>query len=154
MGKHLRHLELGFHSAQLAGELIGGAVIAFSTPSADLLEGRLDLAVLWDIRVSPDVRGRGVGSALFRAVETWATGKGCKELKVETQNINVAACRFYARHGCVLRAADRSAYPQFPGEVQLLWYKNLTAAGVAQHNLRAGSQRFQPTATGGITSRG
>jgi hypothetical protein len=44
---------------------------------------------------------------------------------VETQNVNVAACRFYARQGCVLTAVDPFAYPALPGEIQLLWYKDL-----------------------------
>jgi GNAT superfamily N-acetyltransferase len=90
-----------------------------------MLEGRRDLAVLWDLRVAPQVRGRGVGAALFGAVADWAVGQGCRQLKVETQNTNVAACRFYARQGCVLGALNRFAYPDLPEEVQLLWYKVL-----------------------------
>ena len=113
-------------SAWSDGRRVGGAAVAFDTPTVTMLEGRDDLAVLWDIRVAPDVRGRGVGSALFRAAERWAETKGCRQLKVETQTVNVAACRFYARHGCVLGAAHRSAYPDHPDEVQLLFYKDLS----------------------------
>lgn len=91
-----------------------------------MLEGRTDLAVLWDIRVVPAARGQGVGSALFRAAESWAAANGCSRLKIETQNINVPACRFYARHGCVLEAAHRGIYPNLPDEIQRLWYKDLT----------------------------
>ena len=47
-------------------------------------------------------------------------------MKVETQNVNVPACRFYARQGCVLGAINRFAYPDLPDEVQLLWYKTLS----------------------------
>ncbi len=39
--------------------------------------------------------------------------------------INVPACRFYAKQGCVLGAIDRYAYPDHPDEVQLLWYKEI-----------------------------
>jgi GNAT superfamily N-acetyltransferase len=60
---------------------------------------RSDLAVLWDIRVQPERRGRGVGKALFYASVDWACRRGCRQLKVETQNVNVAACRFYASQG-------------------------------------------------------
>ena len=67
-----------------------------------MLEGRHDLAVLWDIRVAPSSRRRGVGAALFCAATEWAAATGYQELKVETQNVNVAACRFYGRHGCEL----------------------------------------------------
>jgi GNAT superfamily N-acetyltransferase len=107
------------------GGLVGGAVIACRTPELALLEGRTDLALLWDIRVAPAWRGRGIGSALFRAAEEWATVREYRQLKVETQNINLAACRFYARQGCVLGEVDPRAYPGLPDETQLLWYKDL-----------------------------
>ena len=92
------------------------------------MEGRRDLSVLWDIRVAPDARGKGVGSALFERVGAWALAQGCRQLKVETQNINVRACRFYALHGCKLRAVHHAAYPELPEEIQLLWYKDLRMA--------------------------
>jgi GNAT superfamily N-acetyltransferase len=104
---------------------VGGAVIAFDTPALDLLEGRRDLAFLWDIRVAPEQRGRGVGRALLAAVEAWAGVRACRRLGVETQNVNVPACRFYARAGFELGAVRRYAYPELPDEVQLLWYKAL-----------------------------
>ena len=116
----------GLLAARAGGRRVGGAAVAFDTPGLDMLEGRRDLAVLWDIRVSPEARGLGVGSALFGAAQAWAAARGCRRLDVETQNVNVAACRFYMRRGCVLGAVDRSAYPGLPGEIQLLWYKDLT----------------------------
>ena len=113
-------------AARVEGRRVGGAVVAFSTPGLNMLERREDLAILWDIRVSPEARGQGVGSALFRAAEACARAKGCRQLQVETQNINVGACRFYARQGCVLRAVNHNAYPEIPDELQMLWYKELT----------------------------
>jgi ribosomal protein S18 acetylase RimI-like enzyme len=104
---------------------VGGVVIAFDTPGVMMLEGRRDLAVIWDIRVADGVRRQGVGSRLFRAAEAWAAARGCRQIKVETQNINVPACRFYQRQGCTLGAINRFAYPDLPDEVQLLWYKDL-----------------------------
>ncbi len=104
---------------------VGGAVIAVDTPALHMLEGRDDLAVLWDLRVAPEWRGNGVGSALFRVAASWAQRRGKMELKVETQNVNAGACRFYERKGCELRAIDRLAYPSLPHEVQFLWYKRL-----------------------------
>jgi GNAT superfamily N-acetyltransferase len=126
----------GVTAAWVAGRRVGGAVVAFRTPGLDMLEGRDDLAVLWDIRVAPEARGRGVGSALFRAAEAWARARGCRQLKVETQNVNVAACRFYARQGCVLTSVHRDAYPGLPDEIRLLWYKDLVGVGL-------GSQAYQ-----------
>lgn len=117
----------GLFAAHDGGTLVGAAAVAFDTPGVDMLEGRRDLAVLWDLRVAPEARGRGVGTALFGfgAAEAWAAARGGRQLKVETQNVNVAACRFYARAGCVLGAIHRFAYPDLPDEVQLLWYKAL-----------------------------
>ena len=112
-------------TARLAGRRVGGAVVAFDTPGLTMFEGRRDLAVLWDVRVSPDARRKGVGSALFERVEAWAQRHGCRQLKIETQNTNVGACRFYERQGCQLRAVHRGAYPELPEEIQLLWYKDL-----------------------------
>lgn len=59
-------------------------------------------------------------------MEAWAAARGCRQLKIETQNVNVPACRFYARQGCVLGAINRFAYREFPDEVQLLWYKAIS----------------------------
>jgi hypothetical protein len=47
------------------------------------------------------------------------------QLEVETQNNNVAACRFYAAMGCELRSIDRLAYPDLPDEAQLVWTKRV-----------------------------
>ncbi len=112
-------------TARVATRIVGGATVAFDTPGLTMLEGRRDLALLWDIRVSPDVRRQGVGSALFARVEALAHGYGCRELIIETQNTNVGACRFYERQGCRLKAVDHAAYPDLPQEIQLLWYKEL-----------------------------
>jgi ribosomal protein S18 acetylase RimI-like enzyme len=81
--------------------------------------------VLWDLRVAPGQRGRGVGSALFAAVEAWARTRDCSALHAETQDINVPACRLYERRGCLLHHAVAGAYADFPDEVQLLWRKQL-----------------------------
>lgn len=115
----------GILAAWADGARVGGAVIAWATPGVEMLEGRSDLAVLWDLRVLPDRRDQGIGAALFRAAESWALVRGVRWLKVETQNVNVAACRFYARQGCTLGALHRFAYPTLPDEAQLLWYKPL-----------------------------
>jgi GNAT superfamily N-acetyltransferase len=115
----------GVLAAHVGEARVGGAVVLADAPGVDLLEGRADLAVLWDLRVAPAQRGRGVGRALFAAAEAWALARGAAWLKVETQNVNVPACRFYARQGCRLGAVHRFAYPALPDEAQLLWYKAL-----------------------------
>jgi GNAT superfamily N-acetyltransferase len=117
----------GLFLARISGRTVGGAAVTAAAPDVIMLEGRRDLALLWDIRVVPEARGQGVGSLLFQAAERWARERGCRQLKVETQNINVPACRFYARRGCSLRAVSHGAYEGLPDEVQLLWYKDLVA---------------------------
>ncbi len=107
---------------------VGGAVVAYRTPGVDMLARRDDLAVLWDIRVRPERRRSGIGGALFAEVVKWARQHDCSQLKIETQNVNVPACRFYLRQGCRLGKIDRYAYWGDPGaadEVMLIWYLDL-----------------------------
>jgi phage replication-related protein YjqB (UPF0714/DUF867 family)/GNAT superfamily N-acetyltransferase len=120
----------GVIAMQAGGERVGGAVVAWNTGGVDMLEDRRDLAVLWDIRLAPFARGRGLGSRLWQAAERWARARGCSQLKVETQNINVAACRLYQRSGAVLRGVNRGAYAGFPDEVQLIWYRKLDGVAI------------------------
>jgi ribosomal protein S18 acetylase RimI-like enzyme len=115
----------GFLAARSGGLRVGGAVIVARSPDIEMLEGRDELALLWDIRVALASRNHGVGSALLAAGEAWARARGARVLKAETQNTNVPACRLYASHGFVLRAVHRGAYPELPHEAQLLWYKDL-----------------------------
>ena len=115
----------GIFSAVDGERRVGGAVVAWDTPGVDLLRGRDDLAVLWDLRVHPEYRGRGAGTLLFDHAVSWARERGCRWLEVETQNINVPACRFYARRGCKLGALDAHAYEGMPDEVRLMWWMDL-----------------------------
>jgi GNAT superfamily N-acetyltransferase len=104
---------------------VGGAIVA---PASHLKDLPADMAQLFDIRVHPDLRHRGVGSRLFRHAADWARSRGHKLLKIETQNVNVPACRFYAKQGARLGAIDRHAYAGYPPcahETRLLWYRDL-----------------------------
>ncbi len=100
---------------------IGGCIIAHNSADVDMLRGRSDLAVLWDIRVVPESRGSGLGKQLFTAAINWAKDRGCTEMHIETQNINVPACKFYQRMGCHLHSVERNAYAACPGEDRLIW---------------------------------
>lgn len=115
----------GLLAAHQGGRHVGGAVIAVGTADLWMLEGRPDLAVLWDLRVAQESRQAGIGAKLFRAAEGWARDRGCRQLKIETQNVNVPANHFYRRMGCELGGVNRFAYPDRPEETQLLWYKDL-----------------------------
>ncbi|MBN1810999.1 MAG: GNAT family N-acetyltransferase [Anaerolineae bacterium] len=108
---------------------VGGAAVAVDAPVYPLDKfQRRDLAVLWDIRVHPEHRGRGVGSLLFDRAADWARRNGWGQLGLETSSVNVPACRFYARKGCELGAIHRYGYagvPQIAHEAMLLWYLDL-----------------------------
>jgi GNAT superfamily N-acetyltransferase len=99
----------GLYAAKQGGQRVGGAAVAFRTPGFPMLEDRHDLAVLWDIRVTPQARRQGVGSSLLGAVEAWARTRDCRQLKVETQNINVPASAF--TRGMASSSARSDALP-------------------------------------------
>ncbi len=122
--------EPGEFTAFLAmdGDLaLGGAAVIINPTGAFLFERRDSLAGLWDIRVRPDCRRTGIGSQLLLHAAAWAKQRECTQLRVECQNVNVAACRFYAKH-CILGGIERYGYaacPDVAHEVMLLWYLDL-----------------------------
>ena len=115
----------GILSAFDGEQRVGGVAIAWKTPEVLMLEGREDLACLWDLRVSPEYRSKGIGRALFSAALAWARERNCRQFKVETQSINVPACRFYVGQGCEMGAINRYCYPETMSEIQLVWYRNV-----------------------------
>ena len=117
-----------FFLAEEDGHPIGGATVASRTPGTIMLDGRDDLAVLWDIRVNPLNQHNGVATALVNRVIEWSRAEGLSQLKIETQNINVPGCRFYASMGCELRGIVHHAYdesPELKDEIMFLWWLNL-----------------------------
>ncbi len=111
----------GFWGAFDGSDRVGGAVLARGTPELCMLKHRDDVAALWDIRVRPEYQRQGVGRALFEAMADGARRRGCRLLVIETQNVNVPACKFYVAQGCTLGAFDRHAYADLPEETQLIW---------------------------------
>lgn len=105
------------------GVPVGGAVVAARTPELRLLDGRDDLALLWDLRVREGWRQQGIGRELLGLAKGWARQQGYVLLKIECQNTNVPACRFYERQGAELEVVNRHAYGT--QEVMLLWYLSL-----------------------------
>lgn len=118
--------------ARIEGKAVGGACVVTRTKGINMLEGRDDLAVLWDIRVSPAHKRKGIGQALFAEAVKWSRQQGMTTLKIETQNSNVPACKFYAGQGATLGVINRFVYrdalwshPDVANEVMLLWYLQL-----------------------------
>ncbi len=107
---------------------VGGATVASRTEKVNMLEGRDDLSVLWDLRVHDEYKGQGIGSKLFAMAVQWSRSRGLTEMKIECQNNNVPACRFYHKQGAVLAKIDEYAYfkdIEYRDEVQLIWYLKL-----------------------------
>jgi GNAT superfamily N-acetyltransferase len=111
--------------ARRGGARVGGVVIASGLGPIDLPGGATDVALVWDLRVAPDARGTGVGTALWGAAVGSARARGCGILAVETQDVNAGACRFYAGRGCRVAAEIPGAYARFPDERLLLWRLDL-----------------------------
>jgi GNAT superfamily N-acetyltransferase len=57
------------------------------------------VAVLEDMVVFPESRGKGIGTMLLQAAFQVARVEGCKRITLLTEGRNAAAQRFYARHG-------------------------------------------------------
>ncbi|MGI6364444.1 MAG: GNAT family N-acetyltransferase [Bacillota bacterium] len=117
-----------FFMAFAGNQPIGGAAVASRTKGVRMLSGRDDLAVLWDIRVVEDYKHRGVGQALFDMAKAWSRAQGLVQMKIECQNDNIPAIKFYHKQGAVLSAIDEYAYynePKYRHEVQLIWYLEL-----------------------------
>lgn len=57
------------------------------------------VAFLEDMVVAPTARGGGVGSAILSHAIEFARARGCRRITLLTDGVNVAAQRFYQRHG-------------------------------------------------------
>jgi GNAT superfamily N-acetyltransferase len=80
-----------------AGELIAGHLVGKLREPDSL--SRVRLAILESMRVTPELRGRGVGTALVREFFSWARQRGAELAAVSAYAGNEAAQRFYARQG-------------------------------------------------------
>ena len=81
-------------------------------------------ALIDDFVVAPKYRRLGVGSTLIRHCVEWAKEKSFPGVTLETQDINVPACKLYERCGFELRGFDTHLYKGVhPGtdEIALYW---------------------------------
>jgi len=107
---------------------VGAMTIAGTTENLNMLGGRKDACVLWDIRVADDYKHQGIGQKLFDQGVISAKADGYKRMIIECQNNNVPACRFYKKQGALLSKIDMNAYDSEPGledEVQFIWFLDL-----------------------------
>ncbi len=106
-------------------ERIGGAVVAFDTPGVHMLDGRSDVAALWDIRIRPDHRKGGLGTAIFQECITLARTKKSRFFKIETHSYNIPACKFYAKQGALLGNIEKMVYEENPHHYRMIWWVDM-----------------------------
>ena len=89
--------------AEEGGRLLGACLglMTFST-----WRGAPGLYVV-DLFVDPEARGRNVGLALLRASARRFAKRGARFIKLEVDETNTGAQRFYARAGFAKKAEDR-----------------------------------------------
>ena len=107
---------------------VGAAAVVTRTKEIDMLSGRDDLAVLWDIRVDDAYKHQGIGQTLFDMAVNWSREQGIIQMKIECQNNNVPAVKFYHKQGAVLSAINEYAYynePEYRHETQFIWMLDL-----------------------------
>jgi streptothricin acetyltransferase len=78
---------------------------------------------VWNLMIDLDFRRQGFGRRLwFRALD-YARDCEARAIMIETQNTNIAACRFYAEMGCKLVGLNEAFYTNdsSTSEVALFW---------------------------------
>ena len=88
--------EVGIILVAKEDETVLGMVILLYTVSTALGER---VALLEDMVVGPEARGRGVGSHLLKRAVSVAEAAGCLRITLLTDQLNLSAQRFYKRHG-------------------------------------------------------
>lgn len=107
---------------------VGALTIAGKTEGLNMLSGRNDACVLWDIRVEDAYKHKGIGQKLLDKGIIGAKEDGYRQMIIECQNNNVPACNFYKKQGALLSKIDMYAYyleSDIKDEIQMIWYLNI-----------------------------
>lgn len=97
----------------------------------DLCIGQIRLCSNWngyalveDIGVSKDWRQKGIGTELLEKAVEWAKQNNHIGLMLETQDVNISACRFYAKNNFIIGGVDSMLYSKYPSanEKAIFWY--------------------------------
>jgi len=86
-----------------------------------------NMAWLENLMIDLDYRGQGLGRRLWHRALEFARRSEVRAILIETQNTNIAACRFYARMGCHLVGINEAQYTNdgLTSEVALFWIYSL-----------------------------
>ena len=110
---------------------VGAMTIVGKTDGLNMLYGREDACVLWDIRIADAYKHNGIGQKLLDMGVSNAKKDGYQQMIIECQNNNVPACKFYQKQGAVLSKIDMYAYylePEVRNEIQFIWYLDIFGA--------------------------
>jgi streptothricin acetyltransferase len=80
-----------------------------------------------DISVLKKFRRKGIGHSLMDSAQKWTKDKKLNGIMLETQDVNIAACKFYENYGFILGGIDTMLYANFDNAYQkaLFWYYKL-----------------------------
>ncbi|MFE1628904.1 GNAT family N-acetyltransferase [Brevibacillus reuszeri] len=93
--------------------------------------GQIKLCINWngyalieDIAVAKDWRQKGIGTILLQKAIEWAIQNNLAGVMLETQDVNISACRFYAKNNFVIGGVDNMLYSTFQTahEKAVFWY--------------------------------
>ena len=76
-----------------------GKILGIASVSVTMGPGIRKNAYLEDFVTDSEVRGKGVGSAIWNAYEAWAKEKGCKNLEFTCGHGREKSQEFYKHHG-------------------------------------------------------
>jgi ribosomal protein S18 acetylase RimI-like enzyme len=113
---YLNHPDKTVFLAYVDGQVIGQIILRKNWNGYTYIE---------DIAVDVHFRRQGIGVALMKRAVTWAQDRNHPGIMLETQNNNVAACKFYEKCGFVLGGFDRYLYRGIykdTEEIALFWY--------------------------------
>lgn len=110
--------ECEYYQRLLATGYSFGAYLGERLIAVALAEALLDDSLLrvWEFHVHESFRRMGIGRALMARVVARAEQDHLKMIKLETQNTNVKAIRFYRSMGFPLEAIDCSEYFNSEGQ--------------------------------------
>ena len=110
-----------FNIAYKDNNPVAGYILALQEPK---LIHQKDIAILWDLRVKDDERQQGIGAELVLELRKKALSFGINQIRIECQNNNVIACKFYEKMGAELISIRENAYwyeKECEEKIELMW---------------------------------
>lgn len=119
--RYERLLPLGYSYGAYMGDIMVGAVICEPQEWNNTI-------FIWELQVSTEHQRSNIGRTLLNKVTEIARNDGFRAIRLETQNYNVPAIRFYSKCGFTIDGIDLSFYTNTDmemGEVAFFMTKKL-----------------------------